>query len=101
MRRRTPGALSGATFLLVMAWAGPAAAQGPSVDARVAAALADISPQRMSGYLEALTDLGTRHSLSHSDRSDWGVDAARAYILDAFRGFSPRLQVSLSNCSGG
>lgn len=73
----------------------PIAAQTPSVDARVAAALADISPRNMSAYLKTLTDLQTRHSLSHSDRSDWGVDAARTYILSTFKSFSPKLQVSL------
>jgi len=95
MRPRTPGALLGATLLLTTFSVAPAAAQSPSVDARVAAALADISPQRLAEYLKALTDFQTRHSLSHSDRSDWGVDAARAYILRTFQGFSPRLQVSL------
>ena len=95
MRRRIPCALVGATLLLTTPPATPAAAQGPSVDARVAAALADVSPQRMAEYLKALTDLQTRHSLSHSDRSDWGVDAARAYIASTFKSFSPRLQVAL------
>ncbi|MGD8321501.1 MAG: M20/M25/M40 family metallo-hydrolase, partial [Gemmatimonadota bacterium] len=78
-----------------LAIAGPASGQTPRVDPRIAALVADISQTRLHEYLDTLTGYQTRHSLSHSDRSDWGVDAARAYILRTMRGFSDRLQVSL------
>ena len=85
-----------ATVLLLAALAAPPLrAQGPQVDPRVEAALAGISSERLQQYLQKLTSLQTRHSLSHSDRGDWGVDAARKYILETLQGFSPKLQVSL------
>lgn len=72
------------------------AAQVPAVDPRIEAALAEVSPQRLSEYLSALTEMRTRHSLTVAmDRPGWGVKAARAYILETMRAFSPRLQVSL------
>lgn len=69
-------------------------AQAPAADARIEAALAKVSPEKLSEYLKHLTGLRTRHSLSHGHQ-DWGVDAARQYILDTFQSFSPKLQVSL------
>jgi hypothetical protein len=94
IRTRLRRALA-ACALLAAASTAPVAAQVPAADPRVQAALADISPERLHTYLKTLTDMQTRHSLSHSDRPDWGVDAARRYILETFRGFSPELQVSL------
>jgi len=94
--RRVHAATALASFLLLGSVAPRAvAAQVPSADPGVEDALAQISPERMHEYLAKLTSLQTRHSLSHSDRPDWGVDAARQYILETFQGFSPRLQVSL------
>ena len=72
-----------------------ARAQTSRVDPRIASAVAEISPERLEEYLGALTALETRHSLSHSDRTDWGVGAAREYILATMRGFSTALDVSL------
>jgi hypothetical protein len=69
--------------------------QGQVVDPRIEAVLADVSPERLYEYLEALTSLQTRHSLSFSDRPDFGVLAARQYILETMRSFSDRLQVEL------
>lgn len=73
----------------------PLGAQGPAIDARIEAVLADIAPDRLETYLTALTGFQTRHSLSFSDRDDWGVRAARAYIRRTMAGFSPRLRVDL------
>jgi len=74
---------------------GPVVAQSPVIDPRIDAALDDVSPQRLEEYLTALTGFETRHSLSFSDRDDWGVLPARSYILETMRGFSGRLDVSL------
>lgn len=57
--------------------------------------LEEVSPDRLHDYLESLTGLETRHSLSFSDRPDFGVIAAREYILETMRGFSDRLDVTL------
>jgi len=70
-------------------------AQSPAVDPRIAAALAEASPEQLHDYLKALTDLETRHSLALSDREDWGVRAAREIIMETMAAFSPRLEVAL------
>jgi hypothetical protein len=71
----------------------PAPSRAQVVDPRIAEMLEEISAERLHEYLKTLTDFGTRHSLSFSDRSDFGVIPARQYILDTMRGFSTRLQV--------
>ncbi|MEZ4416207.1 MAG: M20/M25/M40 family metallo-hydrolase [Gemmatimonadota bacterium] len=85
---------------LVLPWllwcgAAPVAGQGLGLDRRITSALNQVSPERLAEYLETLTDFETRHSLSLSDRDDWGVRPAREYILETFQSFSPRLQVDL------
>ena len=83
------------TAAALLASALPAVAQSPVVDARVQEMLEDVSADRLEEYLTALTDFETRHSLSFSDRDDWGVLPARRYIAETFRSFSDRLDVSL------
>jgi peptidase M28-like protein len=74
-------------------------AQGPAIDGRIESVLADVSPARLHEYLEVLTGMETRHSLTvnseGASRSDWGVKAAREYILATMQGFSDRLEVTL------
>jgi peptidase M28-like protein len=81
------------TAILTAVLALPAA--GQVVDQRIEAVLDDISAERLQEYLTALTDFQTRHSLSFSDRDDFGVRPARQYILETMRGFSDRLEVEL------
>lgn len=65
------------------------------VDPEIEAMLQDVSPDRLHEYLSTLTGFRTRHSLSFSNRDDFGVLAARRYILETMRGFSDRLDVDL------
>jgi hypothetical protein len=71
----------------------PVAGQTP--DPRVEALLAEVSADRLRTYLTALTDFETRHSLSFSERDDWGVVPARQYILETMRSFGGRLHAEL------
>ena len=64
-----------------------------TIDPRIEAAVDEVSAERLYEYLEALTGFETRHSLSFSDRPDFGVLPARAYILETMQSFSDRLQV--------
>ncbi len=75
--------------------ASAATAQGPVADPGIEAAIARVSPERLHDYLAALTGFETRHSLSFSEREDWGVVPAREYILRTMQGFSDRLEVAL------
>jgi len=87
------------TVLLIAVSAIPASAQGPDIDARIETIVADVSPERLHEYLEVLTGMETRHSLTlnsrQADRDDWGVRAAREYIMATMAGFSDRLDVEL------
>jgi hypothetical protein len=77
-----------------LAVAATAAAQ-PSADPRVAAAVADVSPERLHQFLSTLVSFETRQTMSVSDRDDWGIRAARESMVETLRGFSDRLQAGL------
>ncbi len=68
---------------------------GQVVDPRIEQILRDVSPERLHEYLSTLTGFQTRHSLSFSDREEFGVLAARRYILETMQGFSTGLEVEL------
>lgn len=78
-------------ILVSAASAAPGAAQ--VVDSRIQQLVEDVSAERLYEYLERLTGFETRHSLSFSDRPDFGVLPARQYILETMQSFSDRLQV--------
>lgn len=83
-------------FLALLMVAPAAGAQSaPAVDPRVDAALARVSPDSLRVYLERLVSFGTRHTLSADLAPDRGIVPAREYILERFRGFSPRLVAEL------
>lgn len=73
----------------------PSLLTAQQVDPRIEAVLEEVSAEHLYDYLEALTGFETRHSLSFSDRDDFGVLPARQYIVETMRGFSDRLDVSL------
>ncbi len=73
----------------------PAAAQAPSdLDPQVVKLLGQISEERLAATLKKLESFGTRSSLSSTDLPDRGIGAARQWIFDELKGYSPRLQVS-------
>ncbi len=65
------------------------------VDHRIESVLDAVSADRLHTYLQTLTSFETRHSLSFSDRPDFGVLPARQYILETMAAFSDRLEVAL------
>jgi hypothetical protein len=71
----------------------PARAEAQIVDPRIEAIVDAVSAERLHEYLETLTGFQTRHSLSFSDRNDFGVLPAREYIFQTMAGFSDRLRV--------
>lgn len=82
---------------VLLGFAAPLGAQTTaSVDPRIAAVLAEISPERMEAYLSTLVGFEQRHTMSVLDGpGETGIVPAREYILETFRGFSPRLQAEL------
>lgn len=70
-----------------------AAAQAPSIDARIAQLVEHVSAERLGVLIERLASFETRHTMSSVDHPTRGIGAARQWIHDELRGYSPRLQV--------
>lgn len=64
------------------------------LDSRITALVASISDERLQSMLQKLVSFETRHLASNPDPSGEGIGAAREWILQEFRSFSPKLQVS-------
>jgi hypothetical protein len=74
--------------------ASPLGAAGPEADPRIAKVLADVSPARLEATLKKLESFQTRHLLSSTDTPGRGIGAARQWMLDEMKSYSPRLEVS-------
>src|ERR1700716_2574442 len=72
----------------------PLAAAGPEADPRIAKLLADVSPARLEATPRKLESFQTRHPLSSTDTPGRGIGAARQWILDEMKSYSPHLEVS-------
>jgi hypothetical protein len=56
--------------------------------------VAEISEERIAGILRKLESFETRNTVSDPNQTNRGVGAARQWIFDQFKSFSPRLEVS-------
>ncbi len=56
--------------------------------------VSEISEQRVADIMRQLGDFGTRHTASDPTPANHGIGAARQWIFDQFKSYSPRLQVS-------
>ena len=72
-RARRPHVLASFALLVGALALRPDVAGGQIVDPRIEALVSDVSAERLHEYLSVLTAFETRHSLSLSDRDDWGV----------------------------
>ena len=74
---------------------GPAAgAQQSDLDPRIETLVGAVSGERLAAILQKLESFGTRNTLSSTDSPTRGIGAARQWILDEMKGYSPKLQVS-------
>jgi hypothetical protein len=64
------------------------------LDPRIVALVAAISPDRLGATLKKLESFETRSSLSSTTSTTRGIGAARQWILDEMKSYSPKLQVS-------
>jgi hypothetical protein len=71
-----------------------AAAQEADLDERVTKLVASVSEERLGAILKKLESFETRSTLSSTNSSTRGIGAAREWILNEMRGYSPKLQVS-------
>jgi len=83
-----------ATFLLASGTSQNLFAQtAGDLDPRIVALIASISQDRLGATLKKLESFETRNSLSSTDSPTRGIGAARQWILDEMKSFSPKLQV--------
>ena len=71
-----------------------ASAQDADLDDRVVKLVASVSEERLGAILKRLESFETRSTLSSTNSSTRGIGAAREWILNEMRGYSPKLQVS-------
>jgi hypothetical protein len=72
----------------------PASAQDSDVDPKIARLVATVSEERLGVILKKLESFETRSTLSSTTSTTRGIGAARQWILDEMKGYSPKLQVS-------
>src|SRR5215467_4595565 len=82
-------------FALITTSGRAAIAQGaPDLDPRIARLVGQISEDRLAASLRKLESSGTRNTLSAVDTPGRGIGAARQWIFDELKGYSPALHVS-------
>ncbi len=70
-----------------------ASADEKAVNPKIQEIMDQISEARIKAILEKLESFGTRNTMSNQDDPVRGVGAARQWILNEFKSYSPRLQV--------
>jgi hypothetical protein len=80
---------------LAFAVIGTACAQtSPALDPRIVGLVGRVSEPRLVVLLKKLESFGTRNTLSSTDSPTGGIGAARQWIFDEMKSYSPKLQVS-------
>jgi len=72
----------------------PCWGQYKAVNPKVSKIVGEISEARVTDILKKLEGFGTRYLYSQQEDQERGIGAARRWIYDQFRGFSPRLEVT-------
>jgi hypothetical protein len=87
--------VSAAFLTVVLGVGGTVSAQQPSdLDPRITKLVQSVSEEHLTAILKKLESFGTRSTLSSQDKPDRGIGAARQWILDEMKSYSPKLQVS-------
>lgn len=71
-----------------------ASAQYKAINPQVSKIVSEVSEERIAAILQKLGGFGTRNIFSSQDDPVRGVGAARKWIYEQFRSYSPRLEVS-------
>ena len=82
-------------YLLVLAstvWLSAAGGEN-ALHPQVQKILDQVSEERIRNIIEKLVSFGTRNTLSNPDDPAHGVGAARQWIFNEFKSYSPRLEV--------
>jgi hypothetical protein len=65
-----------------------------SLDPKIQKIVSEISSERIAEILKKLESFETRNTLSDPNQPNRGIGAARQWIFDQFKSYSPRLEVS-------
>src|SRR5215469_2749206 len=68
-------------------------AEDKSVNPKIQEMMGQVSEARIRAILQKLEAFGTRNTMSNADDPVHGVGAARTWILNEFKSYSPKLQV--------
>ncbi|HME07428.1 MAG TPA: M20/M25/M40 family metallo-hydrolase [Bryobacteraceae bacterium] len=82
------------TVCLCMLATAPVAAQYKTINPQVAKIVSEVSEQHIAEIQQKLESFETRNIFSSQDNPTRGIGAARKWIYDQFRGYSPRLEVT-------
>jgi peptidase M28-like protein len=66
----------------------------PDLDPRISRLVGQVSEDHLTAILRKLETFGTRNTMSSVDTPGRGIGAARQWIFEEMKGYSPRLQVS-------
>lgn len=94
VRARDGMTLKGASLILAGACCLLAADAGRSIHPQVEEVVSQISADRIAEIQKKLEGFGTRNIYSATDDPAHGIGAAREWIAEQFRSYSPKLQVS-------
>src|SRR5215467_14137066 len=95
MMKRTARVLGGVAVLVCVGTT--VFAQTSDLDQRIVKLVASVSEERLGAILKKLESFETRSTLSSTGSPTRGVGAARTWILEEMRGYSPRLKVEFDS----
>jgi hypothetical protein len=72
----------------------PNGGMGGGADPRITRLMEQVSEERLAALVTSLAAFQTRNTMSSTELPDRGIGAARQWIMDEMRSYSPRLQVS-------
>lgn len=84
-------------LLMVTSATTPVTARQSDLDPRIVALVGTVSEERLGVILRKLESFETRHSLSSISSPTRGIGAARQWIFDEMKSYSPKLQVSFDS----
>ena len=68
-------------------------AEEKALNPKILKVVDEVSEERIRAIIEKLVGFGTRNTMSNADDPVHGIGAARQWIFEQFRSYSPRLQV--------
>lgn len=98
MRANVRTSMMALAAVVVAMWGAPSmTAQQGDLDPRIVKLVASVSEERLGVLLKKLESFETRSTLSSTTSTTRGIGAARQWIFDEMKSYSPKLQVSFDS----